>query len=56
MNPDNQIYSIKITKLAKKQFLKLDKKLKHKIKQSLLRIKIRPYSYIKKLVGISSYR
>jgi mRNA interferase RelE/StbE len=56
MHTDNKIYSIKFTKLAKKQFLKLDNKLKYRIKQSLLRIKIRPYSYIKKLVGNSSYR
>ena len=55
MNSD-KIYSIKFTKIAKKQFLKLEKKLQYRIKQSLLRIRIRPHYYMKKLVGSSAYR
>jgi mRNA interferase RelE/StbE len=56
MNPNIHIYSIKFTKLAKKQFLKLDKKFQERIKQTLLRIRIRPYSYVKKLIGSTAYR
>jgi mRNA interferase RelE/StbE len=51
-----EIYSIEFTDQARKQFLKLEKEIQKRIKNTLLRIKVRPFSYVKKLVGDASYR
>ena len=46
------VYSILFTNKARKQFKKLDKLIKIRIKNSLKRIRIRPENYIKKLIGL----
>ncbi len=52
----SKIYEIEFTESAKKQFLKLEKNLQKRIKNSLLRIRTRPYYYVKKLVGENEFR
>ena len=49
------MYDILFTDLSKKQFLKLPKNIQERIKKSLERIRIRPYSFIKKLVGSTDF-
>jgi mRNA interferase RelE/StbE len=49
-------YAIEFTAQAKKEFLKLDKIIQIRVKNALLRIRVRPFYYIKRLVGQSSYR
>ncbi|MFW6285622.1 MAG: type II toxin-antitoxin system RelE family toxin [Nanoarchaeota archaeon] len=53
---DNLLYDIEFTKSSKKQFLKLNKDLQKRIKNSLLRVRVRPYSYVKKLIDEDVYR
>ena len=50
------MYDLRFTVLAEKQFSKLEKTIQKRIVSSLERIRIRPYSYIKKLVGNSYFR
>lgn len=50
------MYSIELTSTAKKQFSKLNNVLKKRIVASLTRIRVRPYSHIKKLVGSPYFR
>jgi mRNA interferase RelE/StbE len=50
------MYSIRFTDKAKKQIFKLERKIQERILATLDRIKIRPYTYIKKLVGDPGYR
>jgi len=46
------MYSIDFSIKAEKQFSKLNQKLKERIVKSLERIRIKPQSHIKKLVGV----
>ena len=50
------MYSIEFSKTAEKQLLKLDDGIKTRIISNIGRIKIRPYSYVKKLVGSPYFR
>ena len=50
------MYNIELSKLAQKQLYKLEKEIQLRIVSSLERIRIRPYSYIKKLTGIQYFR
>ena len=50
------MYSIFFTELARKQLLKLPKDLQKRVGYALERIKIRPESYVSKLVGETSYK
>jgi len=49
-------YKITFTDTSRKQFRKLDKVIQERIIKSLERIRIRPESFVKKLVGDPSYR
>jgi mRNA interferase RelE/StbE len=49
-------YDIEFTIRAEKQFSKLELKIKEHILGVLDRIKIRPYSFAKKLVGTKYYK
>jgi mRNA interferase RelE/StbE len=50
------MYSVEFSDVAKRQFSKLDHILKKRIVANLKRIRIRPYSHIKKLVGCPYFR
>ncbi|MBI3190544.1 type II toxin-antitoxin system RelE/ParE family toxin [archaeon] len=50
------MYTIQFTELAKKQFLKLPKDIQRRIDTALKRIRIRPESYVKRIVGDTCYR
>lgn len=50
------VYDIIYAEKAKKQLVKLDKFLQERIINSLERCRIRPYSYVKKLVGNPYFR
>jgi len=45
------MYTIELTKQAQKQLYKLNKEFQRRIIITLERIRIRPYSHVKKLVG-----
>ena len=45
------MYVIEFSKIAEKQFYKLEKSVQIRINSALERCRIRPYTYIKKLVG-----
>ena len=45
------MYKIELSQTAEKQFYKLEKELQIRIISTLNRIRIRPYSHIKKLVN-----
>lgn len=49
------MYTIEFTELSKKQFLKLPKNTQKRIKNTLQRIRIRPFSYVKRLSGSTAY-
>ena len=49
-------YTIEFAEPAEKQFRKLEKNIQERILLALDRIKIRPYSFVKKLVGYQYYR
>ena len=51
-----KMYNIEFTQLAEKQLKKFDKIVQKRIINSLKRIRIRPYPYIKKLVGNPYFR
>ena len=50
------MYEIVFTAVSKKQFLKLEKDIQKRILNGLERIRIRPYSYVRKLVGDQGYK
>lgn len=50
------MYTVDFSKDAEKQFDKLPKEIQERIINSLERIKIRPYSYVLRLVGSPYYR
>lgn len=50
------MYSITFSKVAEKQFRKLDRSLQSRIMSTLDRIRIRPEAHIKRLVGENCYR
>ncbi len=50
------MYSIEFSATAEKQFGKLEKQIQERIISALERIRIRPESYITKLVGESAYK
>lgn len=50
------MYEIEFSLTAKKQLTKLESKSQLRIISSLERIRIRPYSFVKKLVGSSYFR
>jgi len=49
-------YEIVFTDTSRKQFNKLEKDVQERIIKALERIRIRPESYVKKLVGDPGYR
>ncbi|MBT6995440.1 type II toxin-antitoxin system RelE/ParE family toxin [Candidatus Woesearchaeota archaeon] len=48
-------YSLGYSKLAEAQIKKLDKSLQKRIISKLGRIRVRPFSYVKKLIGVPEY-
>ncbi|MBW2993567.1 type II toxin-antitoxin system RelE/ParE family toxin [Candidatus Woesearchaeota archaeon] len=46
------MYKILFTQTAEKQFKKLKKEIQIRIGNALRRIQLRPYSYVKRLVGV----
>lgn len=49
-------YSILFADIAKRQLEKLDKSVQRRILESLERIRIRPYDFVKKLSGYPYFR
>jgi mRNA interferase RelE/StbE len=49
------MYSVEFSKLAEEQFLKLDEKIQERILCVLDRIRIRPFSFVKRLVSCQHY-
>ncbi len=49
-------YSILFADIAKRQLEKLDKSVQKRILESLERIKVRPYNFVKKLSGYPYFR
>jgi mRNA interferase RelE/StbE len=49
-------YEITFTNTSRRQFRKLEKDVQERIIKALERIRIRPESYVKKIVGDSGYR
>jgi mRNA interferase RelE/StbE len=50
------MYSVLISDKAKKQLKKLDRNIRERIIKTIKRSRIRPYSYVKKLVESPYYR
>tara|TARA_Y100000310_G_C20475060_1_gene711978 strand:- start:91 stop:339 length:249 start_codon:yes stop_codon:yes gene_type:complete len=50
------MYSIEFSKDAEKQFFKLDKGMQERVVSVLERIRVRPHSFVKKLVGNPYFR
>ncbi len=50
------MYNIEFSKIAEKQFYKLEREVQSRIISVLERIKIRPYNNVKKLVGNPYFR
>lgn len=50
------MYSIEFSQLAEKQLGKLERNIQGRIIKVLERIKIRPHSFVKRLVGLPYYR
>ena len=50
------MYNVEFSKTAEKQLYKLGKEIQLRIISTLERIRIRPYSHIKKLVGVPYFR
>ena len=50
------MYSIIFSDIAVKQLKKLDSEIVHRIISTIERCRIRPYSFVKKLIGSSYYR
>ena len=45
------MYSVEFSKIAEKQFYKLEKNVQIRITSALERCRVRPYAHVKKLVG-----
>ncbi|HLC63618.1 MAG TPA: type II toxin-antitoxin system RelE/ParE family toxin [Candidatus Nanoarchaeia archaeon] len=50
------MFSIEFSQTAEKQLFKLDKEIGKRVVSILERIKIRPYSYVKRLSGYPYFR
>lgn len=50
------MYEIEFSLIAQKQLYKLEKSIQERIISTLERIRIRPHTHIKKLVGIPYFR
>ena len=50
------MYGVEFTKIAEKQLYKFNKIIQKRIINSLERVRIRPYPYVKKLVGGPYFR
>ncbi len=50
------MYSIIFSDLAKKQFSKLNTEIKERVVAVIKRCRIRPYTYVKKIIGSTHYR
>ena len=50
------MYSVQLTLPAQKQLEKLERPVQERILKTLERIRIRPHSFVKKLVGEPAYR
>jgi len=50
------MYEIEFSTKAKKQLSRLDSKVKDRIGAHIERIRVRPYAFVKKLVGTSYFR
>lgn len=50
------MYDIEFSKIAEKQFYKLEKNIQLRIISTLKRIKIRPFNHVIKLVGSPYFR
>ena len=50
------MYEIEFSKTAEKELYKLDKEIQLRVISALERIRIRPYSYVKRLVGSQYFR
>jgi len=50
------MFDLEFTKTAQKQLYKLDREVQIRIISNLERIRIRPYSHVKKLVGNPYFR
>lgn len=50
------MYEIIFSDIARKELKKLDRDIQKRIINTLERIRIRPYSFVKKVVGGSSFR
>jgi len=50
------MYSVELSKKAEEQFLKLSDEIGSRIIKVLERIKIRPYSFVKRLIGTPYFR
>lgn len=50
------MYSVEFSNKAREQFSKFSKDVKKRIVSVLERIKVRPYSFVKKLVGSPYFR
>lgn len=50
------MYEVKFSTCAEKQFLSLDRKMQERIVSVLKRIRIRPFSFVKRLSGNPYYR
>jgi mRNA interferase RelE/StbE len=50
------MYSVVISEKALKQIEKLEKSIQERIISTLDRIKVRPHSFVKKLVGMPGFR
>ncbi len=50
------MYSVEFSKLAERQFFRLEKEIQRRIVAVLERISIRPFHFVKKIVGSPYYR
>jgi len=50
------MYFVEFSQIAEKQFFKLDKEIQGRIINVLERIKIRPFHFVKKVIGTNYYR
>ena len=50
------MYKIELSQIAEKQFYKLEKEVQIRVLSTLDRIRIRPFSHVKKLVNSSYFK
>lgn len=50
------MYNIEFSKIAEKQFFRLEKEIQIRIISTLERLRIRPYPHVKKLIGSPYFR